>query len=258
MSDIVASLANDAAYLAAKGLTSEEYRQALPAAIEQLRGSQAASNANRRHFLITLFEEMRQRGLISKFDMPRYGDDTVYRVSVDGLGDVAIIQKGCPDGAHSSVRWAVPDWAVETYLWWLCSSLTYEPGEHISKGVNRLRQRFFSEATDALDGVIFQNELCGTANRPCPKIDLAISINGSMVPPPCIYIMPVHQKEGTEWNWDGERNSRFPSVLLATFNISEAAAAAYIGYVGFQKRGGTMRSTIASPFGPGRSTIFRS
>lgn len=255
---IVASLADDSAYLAPRGLTPDEYRRALPIAIEQFRGSRAASNSDRRQFLVSLFEEMRSRGLISKFDRPRYGDDTVYRLTVEGLGDVAIIQKGCPDGAHSSVRWTAPDWAAETYLWWLCSSVTYEPGVHVAKGINRLRQRFFSDATDALDGVIFHNELCNSADRPCPKRDRSIAIDGNMVPPPCVYVMPEHLKDGQEWNWDGDRIRRFPSVLLAMFGIREDDAAAYIGYVGFQKRGGSMRSTIASSFGPGRSTKFRS
>jgi hypothetical protein len=255
---ILASLANDAAYLAARGLTVDEYRSALPAAIEKIRGSRAASNSNRRQFLVSLFEEMKQRGLISKLEMPRYGADTVYRLSIDGFGDVAVIQKGCPDGAHSSVRWTAPDWAKETYLWWLCSSLTYEPGEHIVKGTNRLRQRFFSSAADALDGVIFHNELCGSSERPCPKKALAIAVDDMLVPPPCIYVMPEHRKDGVEWNWDGAQQRFFPSILLSLFNIEPSQSTAYIGSVGFQKRGGSLRSTIAMPFGPGRSTNFRS
>lgn len=258
VSHILAALADDKAYLAARGLTAEEYRNALPAAIEQLRGSRAASNSNRRQFLVMLFEQMRVRGFISGFAMPKYGDDTVYRLTIDGFGDVAVIQKGCPDGAHSSVRWTAPDWARETYLWWLCSSLTYEPGEHVVKGTNRLRQRFFSDATDALDGVIFHNELCGSAERPCPKIDRAIAIDDTLVPPPCIYVMPEHKKEGTEWNWQGTRTRFFPSLLLSMFNIPFDETAAYVGSVGFQRRGGTMRSAIALPFGPGKSTNFRS
>jgi hypothetical protein len=255
---IIASLADDGAYLASRGLTPEEYRRALPAAIQQFRGSRAASTSDRRQFLSSVFNEMRSRGLISNLEQPRYGDDTVYRLTVEGLGDVAVIQKGCPDGAHSSVRWAVPDWAVETYLWWQCPSLTHEPGEHIAKGVNRLRQRFFSEATDALDGIIFHNELCGSADRPCPKMERSIAINERKVPPPCIYVMPEHVKQGQEWNWDGRRKRRFPSVLLSLFDIREDDVATYTGYVGFQKRGGSMHLTITSSFGPGRSTKFRS
>jgi hypothetical protein len=258
VSNVLVSLSEDSAYLATKGLTAEEYRSALPAAIQKLRGSRAAGNANRRQFLVGLFERMLQSGHISKIESPRYGDDTVYRLSIDGFGEVAVIQKGCPDGAHSSVRWSAPEWAKETYLWWICDSLTLEPGEHVSKGVNRLRQRFFSEAPDSVDGVIFHNELCGTSNRPCPKIDRALLIDGILVPPPCVYIMPEHCKDGAEWNWDGARERLFPKILLAMFDISASDAPAYVGFVGFQKRGGTLRTTIASPFGAGRSTNFRS
>lgn len=258
VSTILTSLAEDSAYLATKGLTTEEYRRALPAAIQKIRGSQAAGNANRRQFLVRLFERMLELKLITKIESPRYGDDTVYRLSIESIGDVAIIQKGCPDGAHSSVRWTAPDWAKETYLWWICDSLTLEPGEHVGKGINRLRQRFFSDAPDAVDGVIFHNDLCGTSNRPCPKIDRALSIDGMLVPPPCVYIMPEHRRDGQDWNWDGTRKRLFPAVLLAMFNISESDSAAHVGFVGFQKRGGSLRTTIALPFGAGRSTNFRS
>jgi hypothetical protein len=53
----------------------------------------------------------------------------------------------------------------------------------VAKGVNRLRQRFFGDATDQLDGVIFHNELCGTPQRPCPKAERGIVISGKLVPP---------------------------------------------------------------------------
>jgi hypothetical protein len=255
---IVAALASDESFLLSKGLTPDEYHRALPAAIERLRGSLAASNAGRRKFLVTVFEGMRERELISKLEMPRYGDDTVYRLTVEGLGDVAVIQKGCPDGAHSSVRWTAPEWATETYLWWLCSSTASEPGEHVAKGINRLRQRFFSEAPDTVDGVIFHNELCGSRERPCPKADRSITLDGLRTPPPCIFVMPERNSEDNEWNWDGRRQLTFPSLLLAMFGINDKVAPSYVGHVGFQKRGSSLRTTIASRFGSGRSTTFRS
>ena len=200
---------------------------------------------------------MRDRGLISTYDIPAYGDDTVYRLAIEGIGEVAIIQKGCPDGAHSSVRWTRPSWASETYLWWLCSSLAYEPGEHVVKGVNRLRQRFFSEASGHLDGVIFHNQLCGSLNRPCPKASKSIDISGKRVPPPCIYTMPDPAPGSMEWNWDGGQSRLFPSVLLRLFEIAPDERAAFQGHVGFQKRGGSLRSTITSRYGLGRSSTFR-
>ena len=148
MIDLVAAavraIAQDDAFLARRGLTAQEFELALPAAIQRIRGSAAAGNADRREFLADLFRHMLAFGSIINFETPEYGKDTVYRLQVPGIGDVAIIQKGCPDGAHSSVAWSAPEWAQETYLWWLCDSLQYEPGEHVSKGINRLRNRFFS------------------------------------------------------------------------------------------------------------------
>jgi hypothetical protein len=257
VSSVIQELGSDAAFLASRGLTSAEYALALPAALESLRGSRSASTSGRRQFLRDIFQALLDQGLISGLAIPAYGDDTVYRLSIPGFGDVAVIQKGCPDGAHSSVRWSAPDWARETYLWWLCSSLVYEPGEHIAKGCNRLRQRFFSNATDSLDGVIFHNELCGSPDRPCPKASRAVSIAGTLVPPPCVYIMPEHAPDASQWNWNGGRLRAFPGVLLSLFGIDAAAEASYVGYVGFQRQHGTLRTTISSRFGPGRSTIFR-
>lgn len=258
VSNILSTLELNTEYLASQGMTANEYRAALPVAIERMRGSHAAKSSHRRQFLVSLFEQMQHRGIISHFEMPKYGDDTIYRLHIDGYGDVAIIQKGCPDGAHGSVRWNAPEWAKETYLWWLCSSLNYEPGEHVVKGVNRLRQRFFSPAEDALDGVIFHNELCGTPDRPCPKIARAINVDGLLVPPPCIYIMPEHDMDGNEWNWTGNRTRFFPAILMSLFGVSEYDSSAYIGSIGFQKRNGVLRNAISLPFGVGKSTNFRS
>jgi hypothetical protein len=254
---VILSLGEDTSYLAGRGLSAEEYSAALPVAIEMLRGSQSASNTQRRRFLEGIFDAMRERRLISNVAVPVYGDDTVYRVTIPDFGDVAVIQKGCPDGAHSSVRWSAPEWARETYLWWLCSSLTAEPGAHLVKGVNRLRQRFFSSAPDTLDGVLFHNELCGTSHRPCPKLQNAVEIGGTLTPPPCIYVMPDREVHALEWNWNGEQRRRFPAILMSLFGISEKAAPNYVGYVGFQRKAGRLKTTIVSRFGPARSTSFR-
>ena len=129
--------------------------------------------------------------------------------------------------------------------------------------MNRLRNRFFSsEYADAIDGVIFHNATCGTPQRPCPKIELSLDVDGTKVPPPCIWVMPERTDPKAaapaEWNWQGSRARRFPSVLLSTFAIDDAASQLYTGYVGLLKGERGTRTTIASRFGPGRSTVFRS
>ena len=216
-------------------------------------------SSSRRQFLASLLDHLVDRGLVTNVTAPTYGEDTVYRVDVPDIGAVAIIQKGCPDGAHSSVNWSAPDWADETYLWWLCPSMKAHPGEHIAKGVNRLRQRFFSEAPDVLSGVIFHNELCGSSQRPCPKGERYATIAGQRVPAPCVYTMPERNPDTDSWNWNDNRKLKFPAVLLEAFNIRPSDSAAFVGFVGFQRRdNGALNTIITTRFGAGRSSSSRS
>lgn len=252
-------LASHPEVLAQHGISASEFTSALPAAIESVRGSMSASNAGRRQFLTGVLDHLVELGLATNMSTPPYGDDTVYRLEVPGIGAVAIIQKGCPDGAHSSVRWSVPDWAEESYLWWLCSSMKAHPGEHIVKGVNRLRQRFFSEAPGTLSGVIFQNELCGSSLRPCPKKDQSAVIATNRVPAPCIYTMPERDDRASSWNWTGERSLKFPAILLEAFGIASPDSENFLGFVGFERRdNGALRTTITTRSGAGRSSTYRS
>lgn len=252
---LINKLVTETEILARYGLTAEEYRDALPAAIEATRGRMSASNAGRRRFLLDILKALQQAGLVDSVTKPQYGDDTVYRLAVPGLGNVAIIQKGCPDGAHSSIRWSVPDWARETYLWWLCDSMKAEPGEHVAKGIQRMRSRILDPADRTVDGVIFHNHLCGTPKRLCPKQDRAVRIGGQPVPPPCVYVTPDTQ--ATDLNWDGRQQRVFPGILLSLFGIGEQILPAYVGHVGFQRKSGEVRTTISARFGVGRSTTYR-
>jgi hypothetical protein len=256
--ELIRSLGADDDNLRRYGLTAEEYRASLPAAIETMRGSMSASNGPRRIFLERIFLAMKDAGTLSEVEIPTPGADTVYKLTVPGIGHVAVIQKGCPDGRHSSVSWSVPEWANESYLWWVCDSTNAEPGEHIKGGVNRLRKRFFTDAPDTIDGVIFQSSLCGTPGRICPKSSTSMSVAGSLIPAPCIYIMPERQRQATEWNWNGTQQRLFPAVLLSAFGVPMGSIPSYTGYVGFRDGGGNAQTTITSRYGIGRTTIFRS
>ncbi|MEU7713318.1 hypothetical protein ACGFLT_30475 [Micromonospora chalcea] len=258
MDYLIQNLAADGDVLARYGLTAEEYRDAMPAAIEAARGSMSASNADRRQFLLDILDALSKAALVDRVTKPQYGDDTVYRLTIPSFGSVAIIQKGCPDGAHSSIRWSVPDWARETYLWWLCDSMKAEPGEHIAKGVQRMRSRVLDPTDRTVDGVIFHNHLCGTPKRRCPKQDRAVQIGGRVVPPPCVYIMPDSSKpNASDLNWAGTQQRFFPGILLGLFGIDEQALPAYVGHVGFQRKSGEVRTTISARFGVGSSTTYR-
>lgn len=258
VSQLINGLAREGDLLRRHGISEEEFRNSLPMAIEAIRGRASANNTDRREFLKSLFEAMVDRGLIGDFTIPVAGKDTVYRLSIEGGRNIAVIQKGCPDGRHSSVAWEAPKWADETYLWWLCSSMRYHPGEHVVKGVNRLRKRFFADPPARLDGVVFHNELCGTPERLCPKMSNAITIGGHSVPPPCVYVMP--DAEGTDegWNWKGDQSRTFPPLLLSLFGITAEKASAFTGHVGFQKKPTAVKTIVTGRYGRARSTTHRS
>lgn len=252
------TLPADKNYLSSRGLTPEEYMQALPTAVERLRGRMAASNQQRRGFVQEFLELLVKLGIVERYQSPKYGDDTIYRLFVKGGRQIGLVQKGCPDGKHSSVAWARPSWAEELYLWWVCDSKNAEPGENIWKGINRIRGKVSVPGADQLDGVIFYSHSCGTADRPCPKMTHAIAHNGMMLPPPCIYIFPKWETGQTNLNWRGEVQRQFPSKIIRAFGISEADAPNFVGHVGFRMSGPTVTATeVTSRFGISKVTSAR-
>ncbi|NEA46542.1 hypothetical protein [Streptomyces sp. SID10815] len=256
---LVESLGGHPELLAGYGLTQREFAWALPAAIEQIRGRRSAGVTPRRGFMTAMLQGLVDKGIASSFEVPPPRADTVYRLAVVGLGDVAIIQKGAPDGTQGSVKWKVPDWAREAYLWWVFDGMNRHPGSEVAKGVSRLRKVFFTEERRQLDGVIFHNELCGTASRLCPKREHSTDLGGLRVPPPCIYVMPDSDPQAASWNWDGSTQRMFPELLLGAFGIPPAQAPLFTGHVGFRGTGNaSKRTVITSRFGQANATTYRS
>lgn len=248
----------DRDYLQEHGLSPEEYTQAFPTAIQKLRGRMAASNRRRRDFVEEVVNLLAERGVVDRYEKPKYGRDTIYRLFMSGGTQVGLIQKGCPDGRHSSVTWSRPSWADELYLWWVCGSKNAEPGEHVWMGVTRVRGKVSAPGEDQLDGLIFYNELCGTPDRPCPKLEYAVERSGLKLPPPCIYVFPRWESGQGNLNWRGDVQRAFPSRLLSAFGIDAAQAPNFIGYVGFRLSGGTVTNTeITGRYGTSKATTAR-
>ncbi|MFI9317950.1 hypothetical protein ACIG0B_32430 [Streptomyces althioticus] len=260
ISRLILSLGAEEALLARHGITVEEFREALGPTIEKMRGSSSAGGGGgRKQFMRGMLRHLVSSGLVTRFEEPHHRDDTVYRLSILGMAeDVAIIQKGCPDGDHSSTRWSVPDWAGEAYLWWVCDSPKYEPGGHVHKGVQRLFKRFSDERPDQLAGVIFHNELCGGPRRLCPKREHAVTIDGRETPPPCVYVMPDRDPSVNEWNWNGGQKREFPNLLMKAFGIPEEQTAFFVGHVGYRVTGDKRKINIVSRYGLARTTSHRS
>ena len=77
------------------------------------------------------------------------------------------------------------------------------------------------------------------------------------MPPPCIWALPK-RADGPDYNWDGARTLRFPSILLSAFGLEPPHVPHYTGYVGFKESLRASRTTITSRFGPGKTTTSRS
>ena len=71
--DLIQAIGEDGAYLYTCGLSSEEFRLALPTAIEQIRGRLSASNKDRRDFLVHIFDHLVACNAIASYAQPTYG-----------------------------------------------------------------------------------------------------------------------------------------------------------------------------------------
>ncbi len=252
-------VAEDEEYLSKNGISKDEFARGFPAAVGKIRGSWAASTQDRRDFAELIIQHLAESNAILRYDIPKYGDDTVYRLSLDNGKQVGIIQKGCPDGAHSSTKWVRPPWADELYLWWLCSSLKSHPGDHIWKGVSRVRRKVSKEPDNQLDGIIFYSQTCGTSERPCPKKGLILFADKTSIgmPPPCIYTFPSWEEGKTYLNWRGEVKREFPNILLHAFGIPVDQCINYVGSIGFRLSSGSVRTDITSRYGPAKASTAR-
>lgn len=257
VAEVIQGLVGDPEFLERRGLTVDEFRTALPAAIQTVRGRMSAENSERRGFLEGIFNAMLTKDLISGYEKPKYGNRTVHQLVTAEGREIAVIQKGCPDGDHNK-NWSIPDWASETYLWWVCSSQNAQPGAHIVKGIGRLRGQFLESAEHRLDGVVFSSPICGTPMRQCPKAHHSLVVDDAPVPPPCVFTVQGTGIGDDELTRHAGKDRVFPKLLMGLFGISDGSVETFIGQVDFSRRGQALKTLVEANYGPARSTTYRS
>jgi hypothetical protein len=173
-------------------MTPEESAIMLHAAVERMRGRQAASMATKRSFIGDVLEALRAAGRISRWDFVGSGERHDYEI---GIGDRTIIveAKGCLDGNNTNI-FQRPANADEFYIWSLCQNPGSDPRHNVWSGVHsRLSAEVIARRT-LVDGLIVWDMLCGTVARPCPKVEgneeRLTTLGPRRVPPPCIYLFP--------------------------------------------------------------------
>ena len=163
------------------------------AAIEKLRGSHAATMVNKKEFLAEVMEYLKKNKKIKAWGFTGSGDRHDYLIKVNNKVECAIEQKGCLDGNNTNIFKRPPN-AEEFLIWSLCPNPGSDMQHNAWSGIHTRLGAHIIDSREKVDALIIWDFLCGTEERPCPKLvadsSRATNLPSYEVPPPCIYLFP--------------------------------------------------------------------
>ncbi|MBI2422783.1 MAG: hypothetical protein HYV27_08130 [Candidatus Hydrogenedentes bacterium] len=193
------------------------------AAIESLRGTQAASPKAKREFVSLILDFMLSPGSISSWVFSGGQDRHDYVLNMPDNTTVIIEAKGCLDGNNTNIFQRPPQ-AEEFYIWSLCQNVGSDPRHNVWSGIHTRLGAELIHRKEKIDGLIVWDMLCGTVGRPCPKCighpEKLISLPGKSVPSPCLYIFPRTIP-------DPRNNSKPDVARMADLKFFQALAALF-------------------------------
>lgn len=192
----VEALIEAAPQIGTHGLSPEEFWNSgiFRSAIEHLRGTQAASMAEKRAFMAAVLDHLRGTGAIRDWSYQGSAERHDYEVTMSG-GRISVIEtKGCLDGNNTNI-FERPPQADDFIIWSLCQNPGSNPNHNAWSGLHTRLSAEIIHRRQRVDGVVIWDMVCGTVGRPCPKLvsdpTRATQISGGRsVPPPCIYLLP--------------------------------------------------------------------
>lgn len=177
------------------GLGPEQFWESglFHAAVESLRGSKAASMAEKRGFVRDVLDLMVRRRVIDSWKSAGGDDRHDYEVRLVG-GRISVIEtKGCLDGNNTNI-FQRPPHADEFLIWSLCQNAGSDPRHNVWSGIHTRLSAEIMHQRVVIDGLIVWDPVCNSLGRPCPKIAASegrlTNVGGRMAPPPCIYLFP--------------------------------------------------------------------
>jgi hypothetical protein len=177
------------------GLSEQEFKDSglFHAAVERLRGQQAASMTTKRAFVSDILDHMQDCGKIKSWDSTGQAERHDYEIWMPS-GRVAIVEaKGCLDGNNTNI-FQRPANADEFLIWSLCQNPGANPRTNVWSGIHTRLSAEIVARRGLVDGLVVWDMLCGTIGRPCPKLMAdparATKVRHRQVPPPCIYLFP--------------------------------------------------------------------
>ncbi len=177
-------------------MSEEEFHESgiFRAAVERLRGTQAAATAVKRRFMADVLDHLRQTGAVAEWRFCGSGERYDYEI-LTGDGRVSMVEtKGCLDGNNTNI-FQRPAQADEFVIWSLCQNPGADPRRNAWSGLHTRLGAEVIHRRERVDAVVVWDMLCGTPGRPCPKVEADPSRRtqigkGRSAPPPCIYLMP--------------------------------------------------------------------
>lgn len=188
-------LRTEAYKLGSHGLSEDEFYKSgvFRGAIERLRGQFSADMKTKRHFVARVLELMQDRELIKDWQSSGGKNRYDYTVTMPNARVVVIELKGCLDG-NNTVIFERPAHAQEFLIWSVCSNPVGDPQRNVWSGIHTRLSAEIIDKIKQVDGLIVWDWLCGTTERPCPKLagnqSRVTTVAQYRLPPPCIYLFP--------------------------------------------------------------------
>ncbi len=190
----VEALITQAPSIGNHGMSADEFWRSglFRAAIERLRGTQAATTNEKRNFIERILDFLKTQGKIASWKFSGLRERHDYEVDIGGY--ICIIEaKGCLDGNNTNIFQRPPN-ADEFIIWSLCQNPGSDPRHNVWSGIHTRLSAEIMHRKERVDGLIVWDMLCGTKGRICPKLatqpDRCTRVGSFDLPPPCLYLFP--------------------------------------------------------------------
>lgn len=228
------------------GMTVDEFCRtpAYLLAVERGRGQNAATTLPKKNFIASILDRMSAMGLIASWiDTTGRGRCDYLTVMKSGRR-VAIEAKGNLDG-NSAAIFERPEGVDEFYIWSMSSNAGTDLRHGIWSGLHSRLGVNIVTADEQIDGLIVLDSICGTAQRPCPKLaqgEVKTIVGEYQVPPPCIFMFPkVVTRDGLSRS-QPLNDTEFASALHKCFRGRDSDVS-FVDYEVHAEQGALSRQT---------------
>ena len=182
--------------LGTHGLTEKEFYASgiLEGAIQRIRGQYSATMDEKRDFVARVLNYMDDEGFIESWESAGSSNRYDYMVTMPDGRLCAIELKGCLDGNNTTI-FERPLHAQEFVVWSVCTNAAANPRHNVWSGIHTRLSAEIIANEKQVDGLVVWDWLCGSKQRPCPKLDRLpgkrlTTVGQFRLPPPCIYLFP--------------------------------------------------------------------